>query len=46
MYFLQFVTCSGAASQTIFVTLVYSVLILRLLGMQDDLQQVSGGQIY
>lgn len=45
MYFFQFVTCFEAASQTIFVTLVYSVLIMHLLGMQDDLQQASGGQI-
>lgn len=45
MYFFQFVTYFGAASQTMLATLVYSVLITHLLGMQGDLQQASGGQI-
>lgn len=45
MFLYQFVAYFGEASQTMFVILAYSVLIMHLLGMQDDLQEASeGGQ--
>lgn len=45
MFLYQFVAYFGAASQTMFVMLAHSVLIMHLLGMQDDLQQASEVQI-
>lgn len=41
MFLYQFVAYFGAASQTMFVMLAHSVLIMHLLGVQDDLQQAS-----
>lgn len=47
MFSYRSVAYFGAASQTMFVILAYSVLIMHLLGMQDDLQQASeGGQTH
>lgn len=47
MFLDQFVAYFGAASQTMFVMLAYSALIMHLLGVQDDLQQASeGGQTH
>lgn len=45
MYFFQFATYLGAASQTTSVTRLCSVLITHLLGVQEDLPQAGEGEV-